>query len=391
MFDFDKPVDRRQTQSLKWDKYGDKDVLPLWVADTDFEAAPCIIDAMQQRIAHGVFGYSRPSPRLKSLIIERMHSRYGWQIEPEWLIFMPGVVPGLNFACRAWCRDDRQVITPTPVYYPFLHAPGYNDRSVAHLPMVLAADNRWLPDFEKLEALSSNADLLLLCNPHNPGGTVFRRDELERIADIARRHDLVVCSDEIHCDLLLEPELQHIPFASINSDAASRSAVLMAPSKTFNIPGLCCSFAIIPDPKLRSKLQHAMRGLMADNNLIGFIAAEAAYADGESWLQTQLSYLRDNRDLVISILGSIPGVAIANIEATYLAWIDISAIGMEDPIAEFEAGGVGLSPGQQFGDKRFVRLNFGCRRELLCEALKRMQQVLQTYTDKKMPVQGVER
>jgi Bifunctional PLP-dependent enzyme with beta-cystathionase and maltose regulon repressor activities len=378
MFDFDKPVDRSKTQSLKWDKYGSKDILPLWVADTDFEAAPAIISALQERIAHGVFGYSRPSPRLINLIIERMHNRYGWEIQPDWLLFMPGVVPGLNFACRAWCRPDSKVITPTPVYYPFLHAPEYNERVVSHLPMVLQ-DNRWLPDYEKLETLAHDADLLLLCNPHNPGGTVFRRDELEKIADIAKRHNLVVCSDEIHCDLLLDPELKHVPFASLNEDAASRSAVLMAPSKTFNIPGLCCSFAIIPDPQLRHRLQLSMRGLMADNNLIGFIAAEAAYAEGETWLQAQLTYLRENRDLVISTVGSLPGVSIANIEATYLAWIDVSAIGMENPIAEFEAGGVGLSPGAQFGDKRFVRLNFGCRRELLRQALERMQAVIQKY------------
>ena len=378
MFDFDKPVDRRKTQSLKWDKYGDKDVLPLWVADTDFEAAPAIISALQERIAHGVFGYSRPSPRLINLIIQRMHEKYGWHIERDWLIFMPGVVPGLNFACRAWCRPQSKVITPTPVYYPFLHAPEYNERAVSHLPMVLE-NNRWVPDYEKLEAMAQDADLLLLCNPHNPGGTVFSRDELEQIADIARRHNLVVCSDEIHCDLLLEPALKHIPFASLNADAASRSAVLMAPSKTFNIPGLCCSFAIIPDAQLRHRLQLSMRGLMADNNLIGFIAAEAAYAEGESWLQAQLAYLRENRDLVVNTLGAIPGIAIADIEATYLAWIDVSGLGMENPVAEFEAGGVGLSPGAQFGDKRFVRLNFGCRREILLQALERMKTVIAKY------------
>ena len=378
MFDFDKPVDRRKTQSLKWDKYGDKDVLPLWVADTDFEAAPAIISALQERIAHGVFGYSRPSPRLINLIIQRMHEKYGWHIERDWLIFMPGVVPGLNFACRDWCRQQSKVITPTPVYYPFLHAPEYNERAVSHLPMVLE-NNRWVPDYEKLEAMAQDADLLLLCNPHNPGGTVFSRDELEQIADIAKRHNLVVCSDEIHCDLLLEPALKHIPFASLNADAASRSAVLMAPSKTFNIPGLCCSFAIIPDAQLRHRLQLSMRGLMADNNLIGFIAAEAAYAEGESWLQAQLAYLRENRDLVVNTLGAIPGIAIADIEATYLAWIDVSGLGMENPVAEFEAGGVGLSPGAQFGDKRFVRLNFGCRREILLQALERMKTVIAKY------------
>lgn len=375
MFDFDGMINRRGTQSLKWDKYGDKDILPLWVADTDFQSAPAILDALHQRIDHGVFGYSRPSPRLVALILERMRALYDWQVEADWLLFMPGVVPGLNFACKAWCRPEHSIITPTPVYYPFLHAPGYNERRISHLPMQLV-DDRWLPDFAQLERLAVDADLLLLCNPHNPGGTVFTRAELERIADIAERHDLTVCSDEIHCDLLLDQEARHIPFASLSPAAAQRSAVLMAPSKTFNIAGLCCSFAIIPNPTLRHKLQQSMRGLMADNNLLGFIAAEAAYAEGGEWLAAQLEYLRGNRDLVISELGSLPGVKISRIEATYLAWIDVSGLQLENPIASFEAGGVGLSPGAQFGDGHFIRLNFGCSRTLLTEALQRMRRVI---------------
>ena len=376
MFDFDKQIDRRGTNSLKWNKYKDQDIIPLWVADTDFMAPQGVIDALQQRVAHGVFGYSRPSPRLIELVIERMQQRYGWKIEPEWLLFMPGVVPGLNFGIKAWCRPEQHVITPKPVYYPFLHAPEHNDRPVSYLPMQLVED-RWLPDFAMLEQQAQSADVLLLCNPHNPGGTVFTREELQRIADIAIRHDLIVISDEIHCDLLLEPDAQHIPFASLSPEAAARSAVLMAPSKTFNIAGLCSSFAIIPDSRLRFKLQQAMRGLMADNNLIGLVAAEAAYEHGDEWLQAQIEYLRANRDLVEKTLGCLPGIKIAKLEATYLAWIDVSGLGMADPIAAFEAGGVGLSPGAQFGDKNFVRLNFGCSRILLQQALDRMVKVIQ--------------
>jgi cysteine-S-conjugate beta-lyase len=375
MFDFDKQIDRRGTNSLKWNKYKDQDVIPLWVADTDFMAPQAVIDALQQRIAHGVFGYSRPSPRLIELIVERMQRLYGWKIEPDWLLFMPGVVPALNFGIKAWCRTAQHVITPNPVYYPFLHAPEYNDRPVSHLPMQLV-DDRWLPDFDAFEEQAKTADVLLLCNPHNPGGTVFTREELERIADIASRNDLVVISDEIHCDLLIEPNVKHIPFAALSPEAASRSAVLMAPSKTFNIAGLCSSFAIIPDNRLRFKLQQAMRGLMADNNLIGLVAAEAAYEHGDEWLQAQLAYLRTNRDLVVNTLGQLPGVRIAKLEATYLAWIDVSGLQLDDPITAFEAGGVGLSSGAQFGDKRFVRLNFGCSRQLLEQALERMAKVI---------------
>ncbi len=375
MFDFDGVIDRRGTQSLKWDKYKDKDILPLWVADTDFRSPPAVIEALQQRVAHGIFGYSRPSPRLIQLVVERMARLYDWQIEPEWLVFMPGVVPGLNFACRAWCAEGRSIISPSPVYYPFLHVADNNERSMTTVPMQ-AIDGRWLPDFDALEQQAAQADLLLLCNPHNPGGTVFTREELLRIADIAARHNLTVCSDEIHCDLLIEPGVKHIPFASLNADAAQRSAVLMAPSKTFNIAGLCCSFAVIPNPRLRLSLQKAMRGLMADNNLLGYVAAEAAYEHGQPWLDEQLAYLRANRDTITAALGNLPGVSLLPVEATYLAWIDVSAMQLDDPIAFFEAAGVGLSPGAQFGDKHFVRLNFGCSRQLLDQALTRMRNAI---------------
>lgn len=377
MFDFDKIIDRRGTNSLKWNKYKDQDIIPLWVADTDFTAPAGVIDALHKRIDHGIFGYSRPSPRLIELVIQRMKSLYNWDIEADWLIFMPGVVPGLNFGIKAWCRPEQHVITPKPVYYPFLHAPEYNDRPTSYLPMKLV-DNRWLPDFETFEEQAKTADVFLLCNPHNPGGTVYSKEELQKIADIAERHDLIVISDEIHCDLILEPTAQHIPFAAVSPEAANRSAVLMAPSKTFNIAGLCSSFAVIPNARLRLKLQQAMRGLMADNNLIGLVAAEAAYESGDEWLKAQLEYLRGNLALIRETLGAYPEIKIADMAATYLAWIDVAALNLDDPIATFEKGGVSLSPGAQFGDKNFIRLNFGCSRILLKEALDRMVKVIET-------------
>lgn len=377
MFDFDKIIDRRDTNSLKWNKYKGQDIIPLWVADTDFRAPEGVIEALHNRVEHGIFGYSRPSPRLIELVIQRMKDLYDWEIQADWLLFMPGVVPGLNFGIKAWCRPEQHVITPKPVYYPFLHAPEYNDRPVSYLPIQLV-DDRWLPDFAAFEELAKDADVFLLCNPHNPGGTVFTRDELQKIADIAERHDLIVISDEIHCDLILDQNTKHIPFCAVSPEAAKRSAVLMAPSKTFNIAGLCSSFAIIPDSRLRFKLQQSMRGLMADNNLIGLVAAEAAFEHGNAWLQAQLEYLRGNLALIHEKLDVFPEIKLSKMEATYLAWIDVSALGLKDPIAAFEAGGVGLSPGAQFGDKNFVRLNFGCSRSLLSEALDRMINVIQS-------------
>ncbi|MFM4942027.1 MalY/PatB family protein [Aeromonas bivalvium] len=375
MFDFDREIDRSGTMSLKWDKYKEQDVLPMWVADTDFVSPPAVIEALTERVAHGVFGYSRPSPRLIELIVARMKERYGWQIEAQWLVFLPGVVPGLNLACKAWSQHGRGIITPKPVYYPFLQAPGFNDRPLLTVPMV-EQDERWVLDIAELERQAPSADLLLLCNPHNPGGTIFTREELEAIDAIAERHNLVICSDEIHCDLLLDQGARHIPYGALSPAAAERSAVMMAPSKTFNIAGLCCSFAVVANPRLRLKLQQAMRGISADVNLLGYVAAEAAYEGGDAWLAAQLDYLRGNLALIEAAVARWPGVTLARNQATYLAWIDVAGLTLEDPIAFFEQAGVGLSPGAQFGDAQFVRLNFGCTRARLTEALARMERAI---------------
>ncbi|WP_116473394.1 MalY/PatB family protein [Zobellella maritima] len=371
MFDFDQWIDRKPSRALKWLKYEGTDILPMWVADTEFKAPPAVIEALRQRVDHGIFGYSRPSPALTELIIARMAERYDWQIEADWLVYMPGVVPALNLACQTFSEPGHSILMPKPIYYPFLHAPGFHGRKAAHVSMV-EKEGRWLLDLEELEAQAKDAELLLFCNPHNPGGTIYSREELLAINDIAKRHNLLVCSDEIHCDLLLDKGKQHLPYAALDEDAADRSIILMAPSKTFNIAGLCCSFAVIPNAELRTRFTRAARGIMADVNLLGFVAAEAAYQDGDDWLEAQLAYLRQNRDIIVDRLGKVPGVKVLSPEATYLAWIDISALELEDPIGFFEQAGVGLSPGGQFGGSDFVRLNFGCPRAMLDEALHRM-------------------
>lgn len=371
MFDFDQWIDRKPSRALKWLKYEGTDILPMWVADTEFKAPPSVIEALRQRVDHGIFGYSRPSPTLTELIIARMAERYGWHIEADWLVYMPGVVPALNLACQTFSEPGHAILMPKPIYYPFLHAPGFHGRKAAHVSMI-EKDGRWLLDLEELEAQAQDAELLLFCNPHNPGGTIYSREELLAINDIAKRHNLLVCSDEIHCDLLLDEGKRHIPYAALDQDAANRSIILMAPSKTFNIAGLCCSFAVIPNDELRTRFTRAARGIMADVNLLGFVAAEAAYQDGDDWLEAQLLYLRQNRDIIVERLGKIPGVKVLAPEATYLAWIDIGALELDDPIGFFEQAGVGLSPGGQFGGSDFVRLNFGCPRAMLDEALHRM-------------------
>jgi len=376
-FNFDQWIDRSHSDSVKWAKYRDRDVIPLWVADTDFLSPPSVIDALQQRVAHGVFGYGYPSPELGQIVTQRMAECYGWHIRPEWLVFLPGLICGLNLCVRAFTAEGQGTLAPSPIYPPFRKAAKFAGRAQRQIPLRLE-NQRWVLDLNSAEPLlEGNERLLMLCNPQNPGGTVYRREELLEQHEFARRHDLIVCSDEIHCDLLLEPGLQHIPFASLNDDAAQRSITLMSPSKTFNIAGLGASLAIIPDNGLRLQLCRARSGIVPEVDILALVAAQAAYSGGQFWLDEQLNYLRANRDLVIGHINQMPGLQLHPVEATYLAWIDCSGLAVDNPHAFFEQAGVGLSPGLDFGDSRFVRLNFGCRRELLTEALDRMAQAIQ--------------
>ncbi|CAI0777377.1 MalY/PatB family protein [Serratia ficaria] len=373
-FNFDQWVDRSHSDSVKWDKYHDRDVIPLWVADSDFRAPPAVIDALRQRVAHGVFGYSHPSHDLVEVFTRRMVERYGWRIKPEWIIFLPGLVCGLNLCVRAYTAEQEGTLAPSPIYPPFRKAAKFAGRRQLPVPLALV-NQRWLLDLPAIEAqLDGKEKLLLLCNPQNPGGTAYRREELLQHHDFARKHGLIVCSDEIHCDLLLEPDVRHIPFATLNEDAAQRSITLMSPSKTFNIAGLGASMAIIPNAALRQRLQRARNGIVPDVDLLALVAAQAAYQHGQPWLDEQLLYLRANRDVVTERINAMPGLRLPPFEASYLAWIDCSELKVDNPHAFFEQAGVGLSPGLDFGNRRFVRLNFGCRRALLNEALDRMAQ-----------------
>lgn len=371
-FDFDRLVDRRGTGSLKWDRYAGRDVLPLWVADMDFAAPPAVVQALQERAAHGVFGYSHAPAELLEAVRDWLLQRYGWRIAAEELVWLPGLVVGLNVACRAVGGEGAEVLTLTPIYPPFLSAPELSGRGLVTVPMVREAE-RWGIDFEALErALTPASRLLLWCSPHNPTGRVWSREELERLADVCLRHDLVLCSDEIHADLVLEPGCRHLPTATLDAAVARRTITLMAPSKTFNLPGLNCAFAVIPDPALRARFRRAMAGIVPHVNLFGYAAALAAYRDSADWLAALLDYLRGNRDLVDAAVATMPGLRTAPVEATYLTWIDARDTGWENPAQVFEAGGVGLSDGREFGAPGFVRLNFGCPRKVLQDALERM-------------------
>jgi cystathionine beta-lyase len=379
-FDFDTVPVRLGTDSQKWQKYAGRDILPLWVADMDFKSPPAIIEALHRRVEHGIFGYARPVKSTVDAVVTAMHSRYGWTIDPAWIVWLPGLVVGLNITAQAFAEAGDEVLTLTPVYPPFMSAPKNSARASVGVPFVLQ-DGRWTIDWAALErAVTPRTRLFYLCNPHNPLARVWRRDELVRLGEFCVRHNLVLCSDEIHCDLILDPALPHIPTGTLGDEIARRTITLMAPSKTYNVPGLGTSFAIIPDPALRARFVRATAGVVAEVTALGFTACEAAYRDSEPWRQGLLAYLRGNRDLLLDfVTRELPGVKIeAPIEATYLAWLNVSALKLADPIAHFEQHGVGLSDGAFFGAPKgsHVRINIGCPRTTLTEALRRMKAAL---------------
>ena len=373
---FDTPVDRRQTDSMKWDKYAGRDIIPMWVADMDFRSPPSVIDALSRHAAHGVFGYPTVPPALVDVVQSRLDENYGWKVDKDWFVWIPGLVSGLNIVCRAVGNDADEVITTVPVYPPFLKAPKYSQRRLVAVPLALSG-GRWAFELDRFEAaIGSSTRLFILCNPHNPVGRVYTHTELSALAAICEKHDLIVCADEIHCDLILDTDKRHIPFAMLSREVADRTITLMAPSKTYNIPGLGCSFAVISNPQLRKRFKDAMRGIVPMVNAMGFTAALAAYRDGAPWLGELLAYLRKSRAMVATAIDQMPAISATHVEATYLSWIDMRRTGIKDPVAFFESAGVGLSDGRDFGGPGYVRLNFGCTHAVLQRGLERIHSAL---------------
>ena len=365
-FDFDSPVERAGTWSTRWERYRGRDVIPLWVADSDFRAPPCVLEALRERVAHGVFGYTATPEELRQAIVERLERLYRWRIDPAWIVFIPGLVPGLHLAARRLLAPDEHGLVPRPVYQHLKRAFEQAPRPFTEVPLVLEG-GRWVLDLDFLQrSIQGNSRAFFLCNPQNPGGTVFRHAELERLAAVTR--DLVIVSDEIHCDLILEKQLQHVPIASLSPEVSRRTVTLMSPNKTYNFPSAGAAWAIIEDAELRRAFAIEVDAhVLPSPSVFGFVASLAALRGGDAWLAAQIEYLRGNRDLVEKEIG----LPMAHVEATYLAWIDCSRL--ENAWDLFLKTGVALSPGSQFGDNRFVRLNFGTQRKILVEALKRIK------------------
>lgn len=368
--------DRRGTGSEKWDRYAGRDVIPLWVADMDFRAPAEVLAAIHGRVDHGIFGYTHEPPGFREALAAHLARRHDWQVDPARIIATPGVVTGLAITARLLAEPGAEILTFTPVYPPFLSLPGLADRRCVRVPL-LGEPRRWAIDWDAFEAaITPRSRLLWLCHPHNPTGTVFTRDDLVRLADCAVRHGLTVVSDEIWSDLILDEgagDTRHVPFASLDHPAARSAITLVAPSKTWNLAGLGCAAAILPDAAVGRRWRAAGGGLVPMVNPLGYAAAIAAWTHGEPWRRRLVDLLRRHRTLVAESVAGSPGLSCVPAEATYLAWIDCRNSGVADPQAACEAVGIGPSDGRDFGAAGFIRLNVACPTERLVEALGRLR------------------
>ena len=382
--DFDRLVERRGTESNKWRKY-DPDVLPLWVADMDFPSPPPVVRALAERVAHGIFGYGptlEQVTELHELVAARLARLHGWRVAPETVVLLPGVIPGFNVACRMLAAPGDGLLLQLPLYPPIRRVPGNCGLTTDAADLARAPDGSYAVDWEAFEAaVGPRTRVFLLCNPHNPTGRAFRRDELERLAAVCLRRGLAIVADEIHGDLVYSGH-RHTPIASLAPEVAARTITLLAPSKTWNLAGLKCGLAVIPDAALRARFHAARADLVQTPNILGYTAAVAAYRDGEAWLADLRRYLEANRDVVVDFVRrALPGVTVAAPEAMYLAWLDCRGAGVAaaDPYTFFlETARVALNDGTTFGPggEGFVRLNFACPRARLVEALERMRRAL---------------
>lgn len=376
-YDFNTCPDRAGSGSLKWERYAGRDVIPMWVADMDFTSAPEIIEALHDRVSHGVFGYTVPPASTVEAAMAYLRERHGAEVTPEQIVWFPGLVPALNVACRAFVPAGSEVLTCTPVYPPFLSSPEFAGVGLKTVDLV-ENNGAWEIDFDGLEAaVTPNTKLFILCNPHNPVGRVFPRATLERLAEFSCRHGLVLISDEIHCDLVLD-DLPHTSGLKLAGPSGPPVLSMFAPSKTFNLAGLACAFVVIPDANTRRIFQKSARGLITEINALGYAGCEAALKFGWPWHQEMIQTLRMNRDRVEDFVAtSLAGIRTWHLEATYLAWLDARELKLPNAAKFFEDHGVGLSDGVPFGAPQgFLRLNFGCPRSQLDEALARMARAL---------------
>lgn len=389
-YDFDKVIDRRGTSCSKWDadpnktipgvEYPvDRDVLPVWVADMDFEVAPEITEALAERVRHGIFGYTKVPDACYDAIIGWQERRHGWRIKREWITFTPGAVSAAHMAMQAYCQVGDTAIIQPPVYYPFYRTV-HNNGGLLSCSCLHRSGSRYEMDFDDFErrAAEDRTTIFILCSPHNPIGRVWREEELERVGEICMRHGVRVFADELHCDIVM-PGYRHIPFAGLNPEFAAHSITVISPSKTFNLAGLQATAAIIPDPEMRRRFENVKaRNSLSDPNLFAITAMEVAYSRGDKWLDEVLAYIKGNYDFLVEYVGKkLPKVKVMPLEGTYLAWMDFSAMESDERALQkrmLTRGKVWLDEGWIFGEggAGFERIVLACPRSTLREAVDRM-------------------
>ena len=367
-------IDRTGTSSEKWEKYAGRDVLPFWVADMDLPMPPFVVDAIRQRLKHPVLGYTVAPRPVVEAFVDWLGRRYAWRVSGEWLVWLGGVVPGFHFAAQAVAEGGTELVLPVPAYPPFFRVAERAGLRGVVSPLVRHGD-RWEMDFEDLQAKVTDATAaLLFCNPQNPTGRVYGRDELTGLADIIVARDTVVISDEIHCPLVLDSDHHHIPIASIDAGVAARSITLFAPTKAYNYPGLGGAVAVIPNAGIRERFLDAIAGLTSNVSPLAYAAMGAAFADTSQWLAQRNALLAANGALLERAVADVEGIETTHVEATFMAWLDVTSLRLADPAAHFEAHGLGLSDGREFGSPGFLRFNFGCAKPLLRRGIERLQE-----------------
>lgn len=383
MYDFEQQINRLNTDSAKWNAlkifYGTEDILPMWVADMDFASPPEIQEALRKRVEHGLFGYGLASEDMKMAVINWMKKRFQWEIEKEWLVPSSGVVMALAFTIQTLTQENDKVLIQTPVYQPFYTMINNNNRELIKNPLVLK-DGKYEIDFIDFEEkLKSGVKLFILCSPHNPIGRVWTESELEKMGKLCDQYGVHIVSDEIHADLIYKPNI-HRSIASINNRLQDRTITCIAPSKTFNIPGLQASIMIIPNEDIRKKVQN-LQGKIGFHglNILSNTALEAAYKHGENWLEELLAYLEKNRDYAVNFIEKeLPELTVIQPEGTYLIWIDCRGLGLsEDEMQDrlIQKGKLAVELGSKFGDEGtgFIRMNIACPRKMLEDALQRLK------------------
>jgi cystathionine beta-lyase len=383
-YNFDQIIDRRGTDALKIDAvpsiWGRNDLMPLWVADMDFATPPFIVEALRRRLDHEVLGYTVRTPQWASSIVAWQQSRYGWEIQPEWLNFVPGIVPGIAFVISCFTEPGDTVLIQPPVYHPYIHVPTNLGRTLRRNRLDLV-DGQYQIDFERFERDVRGCKLFLLCHPHNPGGRVWTEEELCRIAEICHREGVIVVSDEIHADLTLPP-YRHVPFAKVSAEAAECSITLMSPSKAFNMAGLTSSYSIISNEALRERFhRHLEHSELNLGHAFAFIGVAAAYSHGTEWLDQMLAYVQGNIDYMEQYLAtSLPQVGMIRPQASYLVFLDFRKLGLPQPKLNkliVEKARLALNDGAMFEGEGFMRLNAASPRCVIEEAMHRLSDALQ--------------